>query len=212
MQNAQPLSPKVTIIFIIFAKNYERLFIKLLNHDIMKKFLSIMLTVLVVAGCATTEASAKKRRSAAMGNKNAAIAATSVKNAYIKLLEKMQKRSETDKYEYFLFDINGDNVPEMFMQIGTCDMDYKMHVYTYSNGRVREITSGTSLLNPWASGYKEKDGVLVIADFARGSSKSKKITLVNNRIKTTLIKDNFDSFEFVDTYYIDEYDPIENLE
>lgn len=177
----------------------------------MKKILSILLAVLVVAGCATTEVNAKKRRSNS-GKKSAAIAATSVKEAYIKLLENMQKRSETGKYEYFIFDINGDNVPEMFMQIGTCDMDYKMHVYTYSNGRVREITSGTSLLNPWASGYKEKDGVLVIADIARGSSKSKRITLANNRIKTTLIKDNFDNFEFVDTYSIDEYEPLEKLE
>lgn len=177
----------------------------------MKKILSILLAVLVVAGCATDEANAKKRRGNS-GKKSAAITATSVKDAYIKLLENMQKRSETSSYEYFLFDINGDNVPEMFMQIGTCDMDYKMHVYTYSNGRVREIASGTSSLNPWASGYKEKDGILVIADLSKGSSKSRRITLANNRIKTTLIKDNFDSFEFVDTYNIGDYEPLEKLE
>ena len=190
----------------------------------MKKILSILLAILVIAACATTDANAKTRRSSTNSSTKTKATPEAVKNAYIKQLKHLDaiEKESTSKYEYFLFDISGDNVPEMFVQVGTCDMDYVMHVYTYSGGRAKEV-SGARGLNRWASGYKEKDGILIIPQYNRGKWYAQKITLTNNRIKLTTIKqgtmsskredlDYFDTFKYVDTYKVYYYEPLEKLE
>lgn len=39
--------------------------------------------------------------------------------------------SENGQCEYFLFDITGDKLPELWVKTGTCEADYALYVYTY---------------------------------------------------------------------------------
>lgn len=66
-----------------------------------------------------------------------------VKNAYMGLLEKYGENDD-DMYicNYFLYDITGDGIPELWINSGTCEADYKLSVYTYDDGLIA-IDEGT---------------------------------------------------------------------
>ena len=61
-----------------------------------------------------------------------------IKTAYLSLLAKYSEMTEEEGYgnssTYFLFDITGDGVPEVWIKSGSCEADYKLSVYTYDNG------------------------------------------------------------------------------
>lgn len=61
-----------------------------------------------------------------------------IKTAYLSLLAKYSETTEGEGYgnssTYFLFDITGDGVPEVWIKSGSCEADYKLSVYTYDNG------------------------------------------------------------------------------
>lgn len=62
-----------------------------------------------------------------------------IKTTYLSLLAKYETMAEeSDEYgflcSYFLFDITGDGIPEMWIKSGSCEADYKLSVYTYDNG------------------------------------------------------------------------------
>lgn len=61
-----------------------------------------------------------------------------IKTAYLSLLAKYSNTTEEGGYgyssTYFLFDITGDGVPEVWIKSGSCEADYKLSVYTYDNG------------------------------------------------------------------------------
>lgn len=43
--------------------------------------------------------------------------------------------------EYFLYDITGDDIPELWVRSGTCEADKELWVYHAKNGNVRKIFS-----------------------------------------------------------------------
>lgn len=41
--------------------------------------------------------------------------------------------------EYFLYDITGDGMPELWIKTGICEADYRLAVYAVANGKSRQI-------------------------------------------------------------------------
>lgn len=44
--------------------------------------------------------------------------------------------------EYFLYDITGDNIPELWVKLGTCEADTKLQAFTFEDGNVSKIYDG----------------------------------------------------------------------
>lgn len=80
-----------------------------------------------------------------------------IKNAYI---NKINSYSEGDGY--FLTDITGDGIPELWIKYGTCEADYMLDVYTYDNTGLRRILS-TGAGHTGYEGYKDGNYVLAIS-------------------------------------------------
>ena len=60
---------------------------------------------------------------------NAAPAKSAVKKAYIAQIQKMSQYNNNFR-TYFLIDISGDGIPELFVRTGTCEADAQIHIYT----------------------------------------------------------------------------------
>lgn len=59
--------------------------------------------------------------------------------------------------EYFLYDITGDSIPELWIKVETCEADTKLIAFTPDNGKVSKIYDG----NGGHSDYFIFDGCLV---------------------------------------------------
>ena len=62
-----------------------------------------------------------------------------VRSAYIAQLKKMSKAVNNFR-TYFLLDITGDGIPELFVRTGTCEADAQLHIYTYNTCLTRLST------------------------------------------------------------------------
>lgn len=64
---------------------------------------------------------------------------------YSSAIESERKKCERDAspftIEYFMYDITGDSIPELWLKTGTCEADYKLEVFGYVNGRLRNLLS-----------------------------------------------------------------------
>ena len=56
----------------------------------------------------------------------------SICEEYERLLD--ENRSSEGECEYFLYDIDNDDMPELWMRVGSYEADYRLLVYTYKNG------------------------------------------------------------------------------
>lgn len=92
-----------------------------------------------------------------------------IKDAYLKLLD--EKKTEAEKastdmgsdldgftYGYFLYDITGDGIPELWLQTGASLQEVGIDVYTYNNG-IDRIYHGESYI---CSYYDNSDYVLQV--------------------------------------------------
>jgi len=70
---------------------------------------------------------------------NAAPAKSAVKKAYIAQIQKMSQY-ENQFRKYFLLDISGDGIPELFVRTGSCEADAQIHIYTYNTRLSRLAT------------------------------------------------------------------------
>ena len=61
-----------------------------------------------------------------------------VYKSVIDSLMKMKNEKDILSY-YFLYDITGNGIPEIWVKTGTCEADYSLNVYTITNGRPRQI-------------------------------------------------------------------------
>lgn len=67
----------------------------------------------------------------------------SIPNVYMSVInEYSPERKGVGHSEYFLYDITGDNFPELWISHGNCEADTKLTVYTNENGKIRQILSG----------------------------------------------------------------------
>lgn len=61
-----------------------------------------------------------------------------IRDEYVRLIGECTSSYETG---YFLYDIDGDGIPELWIKTGECEADYQLFVYTYNNGS-RQIYNG----------------------------------------------------------------------
>lgn len=123
----------------------------------MKRISLILLTIVVVlvAG-GGVDASAKTKR----GTTKRSVSTQSVKRAYIK---KVNSLAGFEYDGYFLTDITGDGIPELWVKYGTCEADYMLDVYTYtSSGLKRILRTGAG----HTGYYGYRNGKYVIAQMA----------------------------------------------
>ena len=134
--------------------------------------------------------------------------------SYIALLERYNASDEYGYNQYFLYDITGDGMPELWVQAGTCEADYEMHIYTMADGVAKMIHS-TDYSH--ASCYKG-DNYIIITHCHMGYAYWYKISydgssIVDKEIFTQELGE--DEYEYktpnepyVTTYSQTEHDPI----
>ena len=135
--------------------------------------------------------------------------------SYIALLDRYNARYG-DGYPncYFLYDITGDGMPELWIESGTCEADYEMHIYTLADGVAKMIHS-TDYSH--ASCYKG-DNYIIITHCHMGYAYWYKISFDGSKIvekkvfDQELAEDEYEYTEpdetYVSTYLQTEHDPI----
>lgn len=85
-----------------------------------------------------------------------------IRKAYIQVLNRYQQRYGDEFVSdcgYFLYDITGDSVPELWVNYGTCEADFQLSVYTYTGNKASLIFNtgyGHSCC------YRGKDYILIV--------------------------------------------------
>ncbi|MBQ9584687.1 MAG: sel1 repeat family protein [Muribaculaceae bacterium] len=123
------------------------------------------------------------------------------RNVFIRQLETMDNSYDCDSY--FIHDISGDGIPELFVITGDCEMNYMLHIFTYSGGKMKKVaTEGAG-----HTGFKEGNGCLLCGWGHMGGAAYTKLTLKNGRLKATRISSSAFSGDWVEQYDIDDYSP-----
>lgn len=147
-----------------------------------------------------------------------------IKTAYLSLLAKYSETTEEGRYgyssTYFLFDITGDGVPEVWIKSGSCEADYKLSVYTYNNG-ISVIEEGEDGDAGHSGFYKGTNYILKVSGHM-GYVSWVKITYNSGRLKYDVVfeedinesgqGDYTEPKEMpIEEYSIDETSPIVNM-
>lgn len=64
---------------------------------------------------------------------------------YQSVVDSMREQGRKNPHlssEYFLYDITGDGIPELWIKVGTCEADTKLLAFTFENGNVSKIYDG----------------------------------------------------------------------
>jgi len=99
----------------------------------------------------TDEEAAALKNSKNITNKQPDLNAMS--KAFAKKIREYRGRSG---YGYFLYDLTGDGFPELWAHTGTCEADYKIDIYTYSNGKMKflyQTPAGHTTFHAGRKGY-----------------------------------------------------------
>lgn len=107
---------------------------------------------------------------------NARPAKSKVKNAYIAQIKKMSQSYNTFR-TYFLLDLTGDGIPELFVRTGTCEADAQLHIYTYTTSLKRVASIGAS-----HSSFYQGNGYFVLMSGHMGSWCIYKYYLKNGKL------------------------------
>lgn len=113
--------------------------------------------------------------------------ARTVEQIYIKQLsqcyEKLIKKEKMGCCQYFLFDINCDSLPELFVKTGTCEANFMISVYALKNKRMKKVFETEAGHSEFLKGKNYIIRVMVQS----GSCFCDRITFENNQIKETTI-------------------------
>ena len=108
-----------------------------LNHsgpkriDMRKKYFILITIGLGIMGC--------KR------NSKAEIVSSQIPMEYKSVLDSIKERGKKDRLfncNYFLYDISGDSIPELWTYIGKSEADTRLKTYTILNGKAQLIYDG----------------------------------------------------------------------
>ncbi len=125
-----------------------------------------------------------------------------IKEAYLSQLRKYRVQDEAEGGYYFLYDITGDGVPEIWMCGG---FGYSgMYAYTYTDGRLEEFHTG----NGGHASYHRGNGYVIENMAHMGYQSVVKISYSNGQFVETLlseVKPDYDSEEYPD--YVDIKEP-----
>ena len=83
----------------------------------------------------------KQREDSIKITRDLIISAYTMKLSDLNRLVARQFGEDASMKYFFLFDITKDGIPELWTKYGSCEADYELHVFTYDNGRAREIYS-----------------------------------------------------------------------
>ena len=172
----------------------------------MKKILSILLAILVIGACATTDADAKTRRSSTKTKATP----EAVRNAYIKQLKVMDNNYDCDRY--FIYDISGDKIPELFVITGECEMDYQLHIFTYSGGKAKLVKK---TLPGYAghAGFGGGNNCLECGKYHMGYGAYWKLYMRGGKIKESRSSESaLERSSEIDNYGVRNYTPLENMD
>ena len=124
-----------------------------------------------------------------------------VKDAYINQLEWFDNYYDCEYY--FIHDISGDGVPELFVKTGECEADYELHIYTFSKGKIKKLTT----TGAGHSGYKPGKNCLICGWGHMGGESYWKLYMQGGKLKSASIKKSVwnDIEDWVDEYDIDDY-------
>ena len=141
---------------------------------------SFLFIALVIALSASVGVNAKTKRS---HNSKRVVSTQSVKRAYVNKIKRLSGYG--DNYGYFLTDITGDNIPELWVKYGTCEADYVLEVYTYTSSGLKRLLS-TSAGHTGYYGYR--NGKYVIAHWGHmGYEAITRITYSGKKLREKII-------------------------
>lgn len=144
-----------------------------------------------------------------------------------KLLKEQEKNLLAEAYkkkvrtifnsEYFLYDITGDGVPELWVKHGTCEADYMLNVFTYAHG-IKQIYEESASHSYYCAG---KDYILQVWGH-QGSAVWAKLTYNGHHIVShDVFKEDLDESgreyytepreKYIEPYDEDNLLPIERL-
>ena len=103
-----------------------------------------------------------------------------IREEYAKMLGKVSRQA--NDCSYFLFDIDRDDIPELWIKVGNCEADYMLLVYTYRDGIRKLYEDGAGHLNM----YKGKDYILQVYAHM-GSAYWNKLSYKNGKITSKII-------------------------
>ena len=141
-----------------------------------------------------------------------------VKEAYLDFLSKLDAMDEDQVFgRYFLFDITGDGIPELWIESGTCEADHALSVYTYDE-KLSILDAGEEG-NASHSGFCRGDDYILQVCGHMGYQAWSKITYSNRKLKCEVVfeedlsetgKDDYTepSEPAVDSYPFDDTEPV----
>lgn len=141
-----------------------------------------------------------------------------VKEAYLDFLSKLDAMDEDQVFgRYFLFDITGDGIPELWIESGTCEADHALSVYTYDE-KLSILDAGEEG-NASHSGFCRGDDYILQVCGHMGYQAWSKITYSNGTLKSEVIfeedlnesgKDDYTepSEPAVESYPFDDTEPV----
>ena len=104
------------------------------------------------------------------------------KNAYRKILSEMDKADADGSCYYFLYDITGDGIPELWVVAGTCEADKELYVYTYQDRLVKFFERGA-----FHSSYHIGNNCILEYMTHMGTTSCTKLYLSNQGVKEKVI-------------------------
>ena len=102
-----------------------------------------------------------------------------IKDEYVRLIDGF-----TDNYdnEYFLYDIDGNGITELWIKTGTGEADYRLLTYTYNNG-IKKIYEG----NAGHTSFYQGDGYIISLFGQMGYATWEKLTYNGKGIVATTV-------------------------
>lgn len=144
-----------------------------------------------------------------------------VKKAYIDYLAILDEMDEDQVYgHYFLYDITGDGIPEIWVESGTCEADHAISVYTYKD-KLTVLDAGEEGNASHSGFFRGEDYILQVSGHM-GYQAWSKITYHNGKLESEVIfeedlnesgKDDYrePSEPAVESYPFDETEPIMSM-
>lgn len=89
-----------------------------------------------------------------------------IKEAYIDFLTKVGTKEEVEGMsicQYFLYDITGDGIPELWLESGTCEADHTLSVLSYNNYSFTYLDAGEEGNASNSSFYRGDDYILQVS-------------------------------------------------
>ena len=116
---------------------------------------------------------------------------TTIRDEYIRLLSANTITGSDYDEGYFLYDIDNNGIPELWIKNGTCEADYMLYVYTYKDGikKIGELGAGHT------GGYYIGNGYLLRSGGHMGYYFYEKLSYNGSSITETIVYEEEYDFE-----------------